>query len=111
MALQFPKVIQACASEKAEVSGGESVGFAQRPHGYILCSPVSNTGNFAKTLQKCVGVNDPLKVDFACANGASQRANGFGSCSGPPDVGKLGVGESFRRGKKMSKSGWSGECF
>jgi hypothetical protein len=37
-----------------------------------LCGPRSDTRDFAQAAKKCVGINDSLKVDSACANRACE---------------------------------------
>lgn len=55
---------------------------------------------FRTAAKKCVGINDSLKVDSACANRTRESADGFGAASAEADVAELRGGENVRGGKK-----------
>jgi hypothetical protein len=56
--------------EKSEIRGRKGVGLAEGARGDVLCGPFADAEDFTQAAQKGVGVDDPLKLDLACAHGA-----------------------------------------
>lgn len=101
MLLEFPWRAYVQRTKKPKVGRRKGIGLPEGTHSDVLGRPVPDTGNFAKTVQEKVDVDNSLEADPSITDRLSECTDRGRPSLRQSDTGKVGVGEDFRRWKSM----------